>query len=74
MTIGLPKSTRLTVKIYDVTGKIVKTLADKTYSRGVYTFNWDGTDDKNNKLPPGIFFYQIKTNNTCMIKKVIKLR
>lgn len=51
------------LKIYDVTGRIVRTLLDtKTTAQAFVEQNaipWDGRDDLGRLLPPGLYIYQI---------------
>jgi hypothetical protein len=53
----------LQIKIYDVTGRIVRTLVDtKTTAQAFVEQNavpWDGRDDGGRLLPPGLYIYQI---------------
>ena len=41
-------------------GVNVRTLIDDAMSKGIYTVNWDSMDDMGNKVPPGVYFYQLK--------------
>ncbi len=51
------------VKIYDVTGRLVKTLLDTKSTAQAYVeqnaIPWDGRDDNGRLLPPGLYLYQI---------------
>lgn len=56
----------LNISVYDLSGKKVKTISDRKYEAGVYTLTWDGTNDRNQKVPPGI--YILKLSNKHFIK------
>ena len=51
------------IKIYDVSGRLVRTLLDvKTTAQAFVEQNairWDGRNDNNRLLPPGLYIYQI---------------
>lgn len=53
----------LRIKIYDVTGRLVRSLVDmKTTAAAFVEQNaipWDGRDDRGKILPPGLYLYQI---------------
>lgn len=60
---------KLKLLIYDATGRSIKSfnkLTDKIV--------WDGTDDHGKKLPAGVYFCCLETNDSTVTKKIIKLR
>ncbi len=72
-TISVPISVGL--KIYDPTGRVVKTFNLATcYSLLATSVVWDGTDDSGNRLPSGIYFIELKDKYYSVIKKAILLR
>ena len=54
--LGVAKTGRVQVSIYDVAGRKVRTLADRVFPPGEHTLHWDGTDDTGTKLPRGVYF------------------
>jgi hypothetical protein len=52
----LKSNSVISMKIYDVLGKEVSTLAEGAYSAGAYTVNFDATN-----LSAGIYFYTLRT-------------
>jgi hypothetical protein len=66
--LGDPSHTSL--KVYDITGRLVETLVDKLQKPGVYQIPFT-----NNQLPAsGIYFYQLKSGDFAATKKLILLR
>ena len=53
---GVAKPGRVQVSIYDVAGRKVRNLADRVFSAGEHTLQWDGTDDAGSKLARGVYF------------------
>jgi hypothetical protein len=51
----LPQDSRASLKVYNIMGQLVKTLADGVQSAGYYTATWDGTSDQGTKLAAGIY-------------------
>jgi len=49
----------VTIKIYDLEGRLVRTLIDEREAGGAQTINWDGKDNRNRKLPVGVYICQI---------------
>jgi hypothetical protein len=57
--------------VYDLSGKIVKTLADRVFSSGENSLQWDGTDEGGTKVPRGLYFYVLRSKDRQMSKKMI---
>jgi hypothetical protein len=47
------------MKVYDLTGKLVKTLISDSRSPGNYLTYWDGTDEQGRLLGSGVYFYRL---------------
>ena len=65
----IPTTDYISLKIYDLTGRLVETLVDMSHNPGVYQVEWDGKDQTS-----GIYFYRLSTGNTTLTKKMILLR
>ncbi|MCB0732821.1 MAG: T9SS type A sorting domain-containing protein, partial [Ignavibacteriae bacterium] len=59
----------VSLKIYDVLGKEVATLVNKTQSAGNYEVHFDASD-----LPSGVYYYQLKASNFIQTKKMVLLK
>jgi flagellar hook assembly protein FlgD len=62
------------VKIYNVLGQTVTTLADGFMNAGYYSFIWDGKDTSGGPVSSGIYFYTIHSGNHFQVKKMTLLR
>jgi hypothetical protein len=58
---GVAKAGRVQVTIYDVTGRKIRGVADRFYSPGEYSIEWDGTDDSGSRVPRGVYFVRSST-------------
>ena len=71
---GLSKTDRVEVRVYDVTGRLVKMVANRTFAGGQeHVVTWDGTDESGNKVNSGVYFYQLKTHTWTSQKKLAVL-
>ncbi|MBS4015474.1 MAG: T9SS type A sorting domain-containing protein, partial [Candidatus Latescibacteria bacterium] len=69
----IPVSALVKLTVYDATGRTIKTLENNSYPAGNYNTTWNRTDDANQRVAAGIYFYEIKANNyTARQKLVIK--
>jgi hypothetical protein len=74
ITFMLPQSMQVTLKVYDVSGKLVKTLADGVYGASQHTIQWDGTTDQDTWIKSGVYFYKLQTENFFTTKKITVTR
>jgi hypothetical protein len=68
------KTTHVSLKIYDISGKLVKTLVNEIHTPSHYTVHWDGQDGSGKKISSGIYFYKLDTRDFKDIKKLILTR
>jgi cytoskeletal protein CcmA (bactofilin family) len=55
----LPDAGNVTLKLYTITGQLVRTLASGNFSGGRHELVWDAKDDRGVQVSTGIYFYQI---------------
>ena len=71
----LPRSERVSLKIYNTLGQLIRTLTDeKLLEAGYYTIEWNGMNTANQPVSSGIYFLQIKTINDSKVIKMILQR
>ena len=71
---GLARTEKVQVRVYDVTGRLVKTLADRAFAGGQeHVVFWDGSSDAGAKVRSGVYFYQLKTPTWTSQKKLAVL-
>lgn len=70
----LTDKSQVTLDIFDILGRRVKTLVNGNYDAGIYTANWDGTDAEGNQISSGIYFYSISVNDKNETHKMVLLK
>jgi len=74
-TFNLPKAAVLDLNIYDINGRLVKSLANqKRFDAGNFSFNWTGTNDEGNSVSSGVYFYTLETGEFHNTKKLVLLK
>ena len=76
-TIGytIPSETNVTVRVYDITGRIVKTLVHgQSHAPGAYEIVWDGTGDGGQTLASGTYFYSLEYLGRRDVKAMILIK
>ena len=67
----LANSGNLMVSIYNTYGERVNTIAEGSYTSGLYQMIWDGKTNANQRVSTGIYFVQIVFNGRTSCKKVV---
>ncbi len=62
------------VQVFDMLGRLVKTIVDREFQPGNYRATWDGTDRNNLQVSSGIYLYTLDAREFSMTKKMILLR
>jgi len=72
---NLEHESHVQIKIYDLLGRQIKTVLDRSFSiGGEYTANWDNRSSSGSRLAKGIYFYVYKVNfEVVEIGKIIIL-
>jgi hypothetical protein len=63
---SLPRSSRTTLKIYDILGREVATLLNDNLAAGRYSVSFDASS-----LPSGVYFYRIVASEFSAVKKMM---
>jgi len=71
---NLPKASNVVVKIYNITGKEIRTPIREYQRAGVQTVVWDGKNDKGKAVATGVYLYEIRVDDFSRTKKMILLR
>lgn len=76
---ALREDIHVSLKVFDLLGKEVRTLVDETQKAGYKSITWDGRSADGNAVSSGIYFYRLiagDPNNTGFkdVKKMIIVR
>jgi hypothetical protein len=63
-----------TLKIYNVLGKVVRTLVNEPMASGDHQVVWDGKDDRGNQAASGIYFYKLRAGDFQDTKKMVLMK
>ena len=70
----LPKTSSVTVEIFNVLGKHVRTLFNGRQPAGRYSIVWDGRDENGAVVASGVFIYQLRAGSFMQSRKMLFLQ
>ena len=71
---------KVVLKIYNVLGEEIRTLADEIQPQGMKTIAWNATDNNNNQVSSGMYFYRLEAvpiqagESFAQVKKMLLLK
>jgi hypothetical protein len=72
---SVPETEKVRLEVYDIQGKLIKTLVDyDLYQPGSYEVSWNGLDNKGNKVASGIYFAKMNAGKFAQTKKMNLLK
>jgi len=74
ISIDIPNLEFITLRIFNLLGQDIRTLANKTMNPGRYTFEWDGKDLLSNDVASGVYFYELRGESFTARKKMLLIR
>ncbi len=64
----------VTLEIFNIKGQKVKTLINDKLDEGSHQVVWDGTNENNQSVSSGIYFYKLQTGKYSAVKKMVMMK
>lgn len=71
---ALSSDTPVTLKVYDIGGRLIKNLVDGEYPVGFYMVEWDGTNEQGREIGGGVYFYVLNADQIRLSKRMVLLK
>jgi len=71
---ALPAGVSVTLSIYDVSGRFIRSLVSGCNDAGILTVQWDGRDLRGGRVPSGTYFVQLCSPYGTLTRKVLCIR
>jgi len=68
---ALPTQADATLQVFDLSGRVVRTLMRESQPAGNYRVEWDGRDDATRHLPAGVYLVRLKAGEGTVSSKII---
>ena len=66
----IPANEHVNLSIYNLEGRLVKTLINQAMISGKHIANWDGTNEIGAKVSTGMYIYQLRTNSILLNRRM----
>jgi hypothetical protein len=70
----VPKDVKVKMSVFDIRGRLVKSLVDETLPAGRYSIGWDGRDSNGDQVASGVYFYKIQAGQWNDTKRMVLVR
>ncbi len=75
ISFNLTKDTQdLELSIYNLKGQKVKTIARDNFTKGAYSFTWNGDNDQEKSVASGVYFYKLKAGSQSVTRKMVLMK
>ena len=65
---------QVTVCVFDLSGRQVRTITSEEFAAGAHTVSWEGRDDSGSSVTSGVYFVRIWSNDSIVTSKVVLTR
>jgi hypothetical protein len=71
---ALPVAGAVTLTVYDLTGRVVRTLVDSFQPAGPQATSWDGKDERGMPVASGIYLYELAAGGERATRRMLLLK
>jgi hypothetical protein len=74
LAFSLEQPAQASLKVYDLTGKLVRTLVDGSLAAGSHNARWDTRDESGRPVASGVYFYRLESGGLTATKELVVTR
>ncbi len=71
---GVPKAAKVSIRIYNIRGQLVKELVNQKYEPGKFKVVWEGKNSFGKPVATGVYFYRLEAGGKCFTHKMLMLK
>jgi hypothetical protein len=71
---GLPTPSTVTLRVFNVSGRLIRTLIDKPMPGGFHSARWNSRDDRGLSVASGVYFYELRVGKYVDRRRMVLLR
>jgi hypothetical protein len=73
LSFTIPARGPVALEVYDVAGRLVRTLVDAPMDAGPHAIRWDGRNGRGASTATGVYFLRLKTEEGSSSRKVVRV-
>ena len=70
----MPREADVSLRIYDLAGRLVTNLVHETQLAGRREAIWNGLNDRGWQVPTGAYFYRLEVDGFCATRRMTLIR
>ena len=70
----LPEDVLVNITIFDMMGRVVKTIVNNQQNAGFKSVRWNATNDNGSPVSAGLYLYKIQAGEFRQTKKMVLLK
>jgi len=70
----LPEPGDVTMRVYDASGRLIRTVLHEVKVAGRYQAIWDGRDEHGRRVSSGVYFYRIEAGSFSQAKRMVLVK
>jgi hypothetical protein len=70
----LAEQSHVSLRIYDVAGRLVRTLIDRVMPRARHQLIWNGDDNYGNRVASGVYFLRLSAGDVVQTQKMVIIK
>ncbi len=74
VTLAAPRAERVTVRVYDLRGRLVKTLLDGPVDRGWTRLDWHGENHAQQRVAAGVYLVRLRAADADVVQRILLVR
>ncbi|NIO29190.1 MAG: T9SS type A sorting domain-containing protein, partial [Candidatus Latescibacteria bacterium] len=74
LSFSLPGKSHVSLSIFDVEGRLVRTLVNEVLTGGFKAYEWNGNDNNGISVSSGVYFYRLRAGDKTLTKKMVLIK
>lgn len=74
LSLALPEARQVALRVYDVAGRLVRTVVNERIPEGRHQLTWDGTGRHGRKAASGVYFYRLDAGDETQVRRMTLLK
>ncbi len=70
---GLPAPSPVSLRVYDISGRLIRELEKGMRFAGASSVRWDGRNESGRPVAGGVYFYRLEVSNKFWVRKMVLL-